>query len=59
MGTSQILLEGIIQIVTESTIIIIKRNEKRLWTKSIAYEDAESAITKRILSASTQTGSSK
>jgi hypothetical protein len=59
MGTSQILLEGIIQIVTENIIIIIKHNEKRLWTKSIAYEDAKSAITKRILSASTQMGSSK
>jgi hypothetical protein len=59
MGTSAILLDGIVQIVSDDSIVIIKRNEKRFWTKSIAYEDAESTITKRILGNTTKTGSAK
>jgi hypothetical protein len=49
MGISEILLEGVIQIITNNSIIIIKRNEKRFWTRSVAYEDAEAAIAKRML----------
>ena len=59
MGTSAILVDGILQIVTDDSIILIKRNEKRLWTKSIAYEDAESTITKRILGNTIKTRSTK
>jgi len=58
-GTSKIFLEGILQVITDKSIIIIKRNEKRFWTKSLAYEDAESIMTKRILISNTRTGSSK
>jgi hypothetical protein len=57
--TSKVFLEGIIQVITDKSIIIIKRNEKRFWTKSLAYEDAESIMTKRILNSNTKTGSSK
>ncbi|MDH3975244.1 MAG: N-6 DNA methylase [Deltaproteobacteria bacterium] len=49
MGTSQILLDGIVHIVTDNSIIVIKRNEKRFWTRSLAYEDAESTLAKRML----------
>jgi type I restriction-modification system DNA methylase subunit len=58
-GSSKILLEGIVQIITDKSIIIIKRNEKRFWTKSLAYEDAESVMTKRIIGSNTKTRSSK
>jgi hypothetical protein len=59
MGTSEILLEGVIQIITNNSIIIIKRNEKRFWTRSIAYEDAEATITKRMFETMPQIGDIK
>jgi len=59
LGTSEILINGIVHSITNDTIIIIKRNEKRFWTKSIAYEDAESTLAKRILGTTTVTGSNK
>lgn len=49
IGTSQILQEGIVQFVTDDSIIIIKRNEKRLWTRSAARVDADSTIAKRMI----------
>lgn len=59
LGTSEILIDGIVQNITNDSIIIIKRNEKRFWTNSMAYEDAESTLTKRILGTTTITGSNK
>ena len=58
-GSSKVLLDGIIQIDTQKSFIIIKRNEKRFWTKSLAYEDAESMMAKRIIASNTETESSK
>jgi len=55
--TPKIFLEGIVQVIADKSFIIIKRNEKRFWTKSLAYEDAESIMTKRILISNTKTGS--
>jgi len=49
IGTSEIIQEGIIQVVTDDSIIVIKRNEKRFWTRSLAREDADSTITQRML----------
>lgn len=49
MGTSQILLDGIVHVLTDQSIIVIKRNEKRFWTRSLAREDAESTLAKRML----------
>ncbi len=46
MGTSQILLDGLVHVVSENGIIIIKRNEKRFWTRSLAREDADATICK-------------
>ena len=48
MGTSQILLDGLVHIVTDRGIIIIKRNERRFWTRSLAREDADAALCKRM-----------
>lgn len=40
----RIYIDGITRIVTDTDIVIIKRNEKRLWTRSAAREDAEATI---------------
>ena len=49
MGTSQIVLDGLVHVVSDSGIIIIKRNEKRFWTRSLAREDADATICKRMV----------
>lgn len=36
-----IYIEGIVRLVVKDRIVIIKRNEERLWTRSAAYEDVE------------------
>ncbi len=46
MGTSQVVRDGIVRIVSDKSIIIIKRNEKRFWTRSLAREDADSTLLK-------------
>ncbi|UCH96286.1 MAG: N-6 DNA methylase [Candidatus Aminicenantes bacterium] len=51
MGTSQILLDGLVHIVSHRGVIVIKRNEKRFWTRSLAREDADAAICKRMMEA--------
>lgn len=48
MGTSQILSVGLVYIVSDPGIIIIKRNEKRFWTSSLAREDADATICQRM-----------
>ncbi len=49
MGVSQILLDGVVHTVSDSGIIIIKRNERRFWTRSLAREDAEATLCKRMV----------
>ena len=49
MGTSQIVLDGMVHVVSDQGIVIIKRNEKRLWTRSLAREDADSTLTKQMV----------
>jgi len=49
MGTSQILLDGLVHTVSDDGIIIIKRNEKRFWTRSLAREDADATLCKAML----------
>ena len=44
LGTRAIEIEGLIRMVSESDVLIIKRNERRLWTPSAAREDAEAAL---------------
>lgn len=56
MGTSQIVLDGIVHAISDDAIIIIKRNEKRFWTRSLAREDATSTLCKRMLETMPQDG---
>jgi hypothetical protein len=42
--SSRIYIEGIVRVVTKDQIIIIKRNEERLWTRNAAYEDVEATL---------------
>ncbi|MCK5157467.1 MAG: N-6 DNA methylase, partial [Spirochaetales bacterium] len=49
MGTSQIVLDGVVHAISDDAIIIIKRNEKRFWTRSLAREDVASTLCKRML----------
>jgi hypothetical protein len=39
---------GMIRLVTDTDIVIIKRNERRLWTRSLAREDAEATLLQAI-----------
>jgi len=49
MGTSQILLDGLVHTVSDDGIIIIKHNEKHFWTRSLAREDADATLCKAML----------
>ena len=49
MGTSQIILDGLAYAVFDDSILVIKRNIKRLWTRSLAREDAGSTLTRRMI----------
>lgn len=49
MGSSQILLDGLVHVISDDGIIIIKRNEKRFWTRTMAREDADATICKRMV----------
>lgn len=42
--SSRVYIDGLVRAVSEEEIIIIKRNEKRLWTKSMAREDVEATL---------------
>jgi hypothetical protein len=44
--TARIYIEGTVRAVTKDNrfIMLIKRNEKRLWTRSVAREDAEATL---------------
>jgi len=44
MDTKRIYVDGITRVVTEHDIVMIKRNERRLWTRSAAREDAEATL---------------
>jgi len=39
-----IYIDGLIRVVTDTDIYLIKRNERRLWTRSMAREDAEATL---------------
>lgn len=42
--TSQIYIDRTIKELTDSSILIIKRSERRLWTKSMARQDAQELL---------------
>jgi hypothetical protein len=39
-----IYIDGMVRVVNDTEIIIIKRNEQRFWTRSMAREDAEATL---------------
>ncbi|MEO8494151.1 MAG: N-6 DNA methylase [Planctomycetota bacterium] len=43
-GSRRVFIDGVVCSVGETEIIMIKRNERRLWTASAAREDAEATI---------------
>jgi len=49
VGSSRIILDGVVHMVSDSGIIILKRNEKRFWTRSLAREDADATICNRMV----------
>lgn len=48
VGTSRMIQDEILYAVSDKSIIVVKRNEKRFWTKSLAREDAEATLVKRM-----------
>lgn len=40
----RVFIDGLVRIVTDSEIAILKRNERRLWTRSAARDDAEATM---------------
>jgi hypothetical protein len=42
--SSRIYIDGMVRAVTDTDVFIIKRNERRLWTRSLAREDAEATL---------------
>ena len=42
--SQNIYIDGIVRRVTNTEIFIIKRNEQRFWTRSLAREDAEATL---------------
>ena len=48
-GSERVIIDGITRIVSDTDIVIIKRNEQRLWTRSAAREDAEATFLQAIL----------
>lgn len=55
-GASQIIMDGVVHVVSDNGIIIIKRNEKRFWTRSMAREDADAGICKRMMTGMREEG---
>ena len=45
-NASQIIIDGVFHVVSNTAIIILKRNEKRFWTKSLAREDADITLSR-------------
>jgi len=56
IGTSQILIDGVAHAPSENGVMIIKRNEKRFWTRSLAREDADATLCKRMVDTSPAKG---
>ncbi len=43
--SSQIYIDRTLKVLTDSSIFIVKRSERRLWTKSMARQDAQELLT--------------
>lgn len=42
--TDQVYIDGMVRYVSDRSILIVKRNERRLWIRSKALEDAEATM---------------
>jgi len=42
--SKRVYIDGVVRAVSDTDIMIIKRNERRLWTRSMAREDAEATL---------------
>jgi hypothetical protein len=42
--SQHIYIDSMVRVVTDTEIYIIKRDEQRLWTRSMAREDAEAVL---------------
>lgn len=42
--SKRIYIDGMVRIVTDTDVIVIKRDERRLWTRSRSREDAEATL---------------
>ncbi len=47
--SSRIYLDGMVRAATRDAIIVVKRNEKRFWTRSMAREDAEATLAQAMI----------
>lgn len=47
--SSRIYIDGMVRGTTDTDVFIIKRNERRLWTRSLAREDAEATLLRAML----------
>ncbi len=56
LATSQILVDGVVHVVSDNAIIVIKRNERRFWTRSLAREDADVTLCKRMVESKLEDG---
>jgi hypothetical protein len=48
LGSRQVYIDGLVRAVSDSDILIIKRNERRLWTRTAAREDVEATLLQAI-----------
>ncbi|MDR1322214.1 MAG: N-6 DNA methylase [Gracilibacteraceae bacterium] len=56
LSSSQIVTDGVFHVVSNEAIIIIKRNEKRFWTSSLAREDADITLHRYMTEPKAQNG---
>lgn len=46
--SKRVYIDGVVRAVSDTDIMIIKRDERRLWTRSMAREDAEATLLQAI-----------
>ena len=46
--SKRVYIDGVVRAVSDTDIMIVKRNERRLWTRSMAREDAEATLLQAI-----------
>lgn len=56
METSQIIVDGVVHVVSNEAVLVIKRNERRFWMCSLAREDADVTLCKRMIESRLEDG---